>query len=50
MKFSEGRTTIFGYESAAGRRRRLAKEASTDRGSKDSSSEDNHVTVGELPR
>ena len=53
MKYSEGRTKIFGFESAAGRRRRETKEAreaaAIDQNAKTSGSEEQMV-IGELPR
>ena len=50
MKYSEGRTKVLGYESAAGRRRREEKARSTVAEAMDEKAEDDGLAVAELPR
>ena len=50
MKYSEGRTKVLGYESAAGRRRREKKAHSAEAEEMGEKAEDDGLAVAELPR
>ena len=54
LKFKEGRTKLFGYESAAGKERRIRMEerdrSSVDKHSSGEASADASPVVGQLPK